>query len=268
MCYNSLHRRLNFSGKRDNFDNQQSTINNQQSTINNQQSTINKAEFDTIAEEYSRILEQDISAVLKGNPHEYFEQYKMYHLKKIFSPSAHIKVLDYGCGIGLFARTLSRTFPAMTIHGFDVSSGSVQKISPELRKGSNRFTSNLDELDTDYDAAFLITVLHHVLPVSDRTGAVRNIFSRLKPGGQLIVIENNMMNPLMRKLVNSTDIDANAVMLRPSECRTLMKDAGFDQIRNKYIEFFPKQLACFMFADRFISWIPLGAQYMITGRKP
>ena len=113
----------------------------------------------------------------------------------------------------------------------------------------------------------LITVLHHVIPVSERPGVINNIYKRLKPGGKLIINEVNMTNPLMRKFVNSLSLDANAVMLKPRECINLLTHAGFRNINNKYVIFFPKQLSRLRFLDKFISWLPLGAQYLTIGEK-
>ena len=157
--------------------------------------------------------------------------------------------------------------PDMTLHGFDVSEESIRNVPDELRIRSNLFTSRLDDLDDDYDAALLVTVLHHVLPKNERRIVMQNIYTRLRAGGKLIIIEHNMKNPLTRKLVTYSEIDRDAVMLEPSESRELLEAAGFTGISRKYIVFFPKQLSCFRFMDRYISWLPLGAQYMVYGSK-
>ena len=155
----------------------------------------------------------------------------------------------------------------MTIHGFDVSSESIKQVPNEIRTGKNFFTSSLSELEGDYDIALLVTVLHHVVPVSERPGVMQNIFRRLKPGGKLIIIEHNLKNPLTRKITMNSKVDAEAVMLEPSECKSLLRDAGFSGISSKYIEFFPKQLSALKFLDKIFSWMPLGAQYMTCGSK-
>ena len=155
----------------------------------------------------------------------------------------------------------------MTIHGFDVSSESIKQVPNEIRTGKNFFTSSLSELEGDYDIALLVTVLHHVVPVSERPGVMQNIFRRLKPGGKLIIIEHNLKNPLTRKIVMNSKVDENAIMLEPSECKNLLRDAGFRDISSKYIVFFPKQLAFLRFMDKIFSRVPLGAQYMTYGIK-
>lgn len=113
----------------------------------------------------------------------------------------------------------------------------------------------------------LITVLHHVIPVSERPGVINNIYKRLKPGGKLIIIEHNMKNFLTRKIVNDSIVDREAIMLKSGECIDLLTHAGFRNINNKYIVFFPKQLGKLRFLDKFISWLPFGAQYLTIGEK-
>lgn len=88
-----------------------------------------------------------------GNPYEYFNQYKIYHLRDIFT-SSQLKILYYACGVGLFSLSIFHAFPDVTIHGLDVSE--------EIRIGNNFFTDRFD------DIALLVTVLHHVVPVSER----------------------------------------------------------------------------------------------------
>ena len=196
----------------------------------------------------------------------------MYCLRDILAKqrrnaSSPLKLLDYGCGVGTISHALFHTMPGITLHGFDVSAESIRNIPSELLTCNNRFTSSLAKLDDDYDAALLITVLHHVTPIAERPAVMRNIYSRLRPGGKLIIIEHNMKNPLTRKVVLNSDIDRDAIMLEASECRKLLKDADFDGVSGRYIVFFPKQLASLRFLDRFISWLPLGAQYMAFGIK-
>lgn len=52
---------------------------------------------------------------------------------------------------------------------------------------------------------------------------MHNIYSRLKPGDKLIIIEHNMKNPLTRKIVTNPEnkIDAETIMLDMAECRLL-----------------------------------------------
>ena len=228
--------------------------------------------FDSYAQDYSNIVAQSLSTALKGNPHEYFEQYKIFCLKDILTEqkrdvSSPLKLLDYGCGRGVFSQALLHAMPGTIIHGFDPSTESVSNTPAELHIGSNLFTSNLDDLHDDYDAALLVTVMHHVLPVSERPAVIHNIYSRLRPGGKIIIIEHNMINPLTRKAVDSCEFDEEAIMLRPSECQALLRGEGFSDISSRYIVFFPKQLERLRFIEKYIHWLPLGAQFITFATK-
>ncbi|MBQ7545171.1 MAG: hypothetical protein IJT02_09555 [Synergistaceae bacterium] len=57
-------------------------------------------------------------------------------------------------------------------------------------------------------------------------------------------------------------------MLALSECRELLKSAGFREIQVRYMIFFPKQVSFMRCLERCISWLPLGAQYMAEGITP
>ena len=221
-------------------------------------------QFDAIAGDYGSQVEAGM--VLKGTSHDYFVRYKLRYIAPLLSGTEAPKVLDYGCGVGLLSKAIADSVPSATIHGFDVSGESVAQVDATLRRGANRFTSSLDDLDDDYDLALLVTVLHHV-PPGERAEVVQNINSRLRPGGVLAVIEHNMANPLTRKSVASCPFDDDAVMLPVSESVALLRGGGFADVRSRYITFWPSQLSFMQFTDGLLGWLPLGAQYMATGRR-
>jgi len=230
-----------------------------------------KAEFDDIAERYSAMMEKGM--VLKGNGHEYFTAYKMYYLKEYIQacrnrhPKSAVKVLDYGCGIGIVSRAIAESFGKVIVHGFDISSESI-KCANEIKHGKNvMFTNNADSLDDDYDMCICCCVLHHVPAGEKQNEVIRNIYHRLKKGGIFIVIEHNMKNPLTRKSVYSCPFDKNAVMLTEREVVHLMEKHSFQNISKRYITFFPKQLSKLRAIDKYLKWCVLGAQHMETGYK-
>lgn len=231
-----------------------------------------KAEFDTIAENYSELMKQGMVLKGAGNDHAYFTAYKMYYLRDFIkkcrqknSPKI-VKILDYGCGIGIVSRAIADTFPNVIVHGFDISAESI-KCADGIRHGKNIFfTSDLHKLDKNYDLCLCCCVLHYV-PEEGRNVVVRNIYKRLKKDGILMVIEHNMKNPLTRKSVDACPFDRHAVMLAPKEVICLMENASFVHTRKKYITFFPKQLASLRIFEKWLRWCPFGAQHMETGRK-
>lgn len=222
------------------------------------------SEFDRIADSYRDDVESGM--VLRGNDHGDFQAYKMLYLGKIIKKYNVRKLLDYGCGVGTLSQVIHTSFPNVTIHGYDISSKSIEDVPMELKKYPNFFTSDYKMLDHDYDLVILSTVLHHV-PLSDRREVMQKVYDTLKRHGHLIVIEHNMKNPLTRRSVEACPFDLEAEMLSIKECRTLIGKAGFTHISQKYITFFPKQLSFMRFLDSYIDWLPLGAQYMINGEK-
>ncbi len=227
------------------------------------------SDFDRVADRYADLVQD--AMMLHGSDHAYFNQYKLFYLKPLIENKQRalgrpVKFLDYGCGIGLMAKVLQTAFPSMILHGFDVSAQSIADIDVGLKCGGNRFTDCLQDLDNDYDIAFLCTVLHHV-DIEEREQVLRNIYARLSNQGELIIIEHNMRNPLTKRSVNNCIFDEDAVMLAPHTCRALLKRAGYHEIQNRYITFFPRQLSKLWVLDRYMAWLPFGAQYMMTGRK-
>lgn len=223
-----------------------------------------QASFDGVASRYKDEVEQGM--VLRGSGHDYFVNYKMHYLRPLIESSANRKVLDYGCGIGLLSEAIIDSCEGATVHGFDVSAESIAHVPDHLRCEPNRFTSDLASLDQDYDIALLVAVLHHI-PIEERETAVTNIFERLRGGGALVIIEHNMLNPLTRKSVGSCVFDEDAIMLEKAESVDLLS-GKFADVTSRYITFWPKQLSFMKWSDRLIGWVPLGAQYMVVGRKP
>ena len=216
--------------------------------------------FDEKAKEYQNELEKGM--ILDGMHHDYFVDYKLFYLSTILNNAK--KVLDYGCGIGLLSNAIIKKHPNLIVHGFDISSESIRIANENKENGQLFFTDSLDELSNDYDVILLVTVLHHV-PINEREQVMKNILNHLKPGGCLIVIEHNTINPLTRKSIDACPLDDDAVMLKMKETKGLMKD--FYKVKGKYITFWPQKLKCLRCFDKFIGWIPFGAQYMCIGNK-
>ncbi len=222
------------------------------------------SDFDYIADSYRDDVESGM--ILKGNNHDYFQEYKMIYIGNIMKQYKVKKLLDYGCGIGTLSCIIHRTFPEAIIHGFDISAKSIENVPSELKQQSNYFTSNYDTLDDDYDLVIVSTVLHHV-PLEDRREVMKKIHGTLKQHGHIVIIEHNMVNPLTRMSVKKCSFDVNAKMLSIKECIQLVEDTQFQNVSYRYITFFPKQLSFMRFIDLYIGWLPLGAQYMIVGER-
>lgn len=231
-----------------------------------------KAEFDDIAGQYTQMMKKGMVLKGKGNNHAYFTAYKMYYLQeyiRAYRKKHHksmIKILDYGCGIGIVSRALAESFDKVKVQGFDISSKSIQCAQKIKHKKNVSFTNHLEKLDHDYDLCICCCVLHHV-PAEERDAVMRNIYQRLRKGGMLIIIEHNMKNPFTKKSVYLCPFDKNAVMMTETEVIRLMKKNAFTHWKKRYITFFPKQLSRLRVFDPYLKWCALGAQHMEIGYK-
>lgn len=220
--------------------------------------------FNRDATDYEECVNAETSIL--GNSHEDFNIYKMQYLKPYLDVDHSIKLLDYGCGIGLLSRTIQRNFKNVILHGFDISTEEIKNLVPELQRPGNRFTSNLDEIDDDYDVILLATVLHHV-PPETRDEVINICYEHLSYKGILIVFEHNVINPMTKNLVLHSGSDRLEFMLSMHEVENRISRAGFHAVCGKYIVFFLKQLGLLRHFEGLISKLPLGAQYMVIGKK-
>ena len=220
-------------------------------------------DFEKVADKYKDLVNK--SLVIPNNEVDYFAEYRAKYLLRILGKDFYGKILDYGCGIGIMSRHIKNNFEKSELHGFDISEESIKNI-PNIMKKNGRFVTSLDKLDKDYDFAILCNVMHHV-KLNERQEIIRNIFRRLKRGGNLFIFEHNPSNPLTQMVVDRCVFDKEAILLKPYECIEYMKKSGFSKEEKKYILFFPQQFAYLNKIDRYLSWLPLGAQYLVVGTK-
>lgn len=216
--------------------------------------------FDRFAERYQEIVDAST-----GDASAYFAQLKASYLATLVTRGFSGKVLDFGCGIGLVSRALAHALPDAQLHGFDPSSDSVARVPAELQV-RGRFVTDLAALDEDYGVAVLANVLHHIRP-AERAAAITEIVGRLAPGGRVVVFEHNRWNPATRWVVATCPLDADAVLLPRREARRHLISAGLAVERSDYVTFFPRRLAALQPLEARLSWLPLGAQYAVVGRK-
>jgi SAM-dependent methyltransferase len=221
------------------------------------------AEFDNFSDDYKEILNESLK--ISGYGAEFFAEYKARYAYNLFIKGFYGKILDYGCGVGLLSNFLKKYFPASTLHGYDSSGASIEKIDSSLID-HGIFTTQSDQLDRDYDLIVVSNVLHHI-PAKDRRDTFEVFRKLLSIGGRLLVFEHNPINPFTRWIVNHCPLDRNATLLTSRKAQAFMSLAKLRTIRLDYIMFFPRSLSLLSSFEHFISWCPLGAQYAIVGEK-
>jgi len=208
----------------------------------------------------------DESVYLTGENGECFADLKARYLARTLGADFSGKVLDFGCGIGLLARSLLHHLPACRVHGYDPSDASIEQIEPAVRS-KGKFTAQEDDLDLSYDLIVLSNVMHHI-EVDKRQETVSRLCGLLAPGGYVAVFEHNPVNPLTRWIVHICPFDKGVVLLRPGDVRQCFQCAHLRTVKRDYITFFPRWFAWLRPLEPFLSWCPVGAQYAMLGRKP
>lgn len=224
----------------------------------------NKVNFDDYTNNYDELLRESTSFFSSNE--KYFSKYKVEILKRSLSDPRRVKtILEFGCGIGRNIEYIQELFPDAKIVGTDISTESI-KIAAE-NNPKVRFEVESDSLKLgQFDVIFIAGVFHHIHPNS-RESVLRTINERLAPGGTLIIFEHNPFNPVTRNIVNNCPYDADAILIKPSELKNLLRTNGLVIKKTSYCLFIPPKLSFLSSIESYLGWLPLGGQYFITARK-
>lgn len=183
------------------------------------------------------------------------------------SPVAQSVCLDIGCGIGV-------SHPLMAPHvgslsGTDVSDEAIETARSENPEVDYRAYDGerLPYENASFDFSSTVCVMHHV-PTAQWPGFVAEAFRVTKPGGLFAVYEHNPINPMTRWAVWRCPFDHDAVLLRAKRTQALLRNAGFEIVVRRYLFFLPFDRPWARRFDKLLRWLPLGAQYVVCGRRP
>ena len=216
--------------------------------------------FDDYAARYTDVHAANLKAT--GEAPEYFARYKVDCLKRLGIGST-ASILDFGCGIGNLTTLLTEHFAR--VGGYDPSPESLKRVRERVPKAT--FFDSPETIPRDeFDAVVMAGVLHHI-PPERRPSVIDAARSALRPGGQLVVFEHNPFNPLTRRAVDTCPFDDDAILLKPSEVRRRLKQAGLSDVHQDYIVFFPAALSWLRRLEPNLGWLPVGAQTLTVGRR-
>ncbi len=147
---------------------------------------------------------------------------------------AGMRVLEVGCGTGLFTEMFSRT--GAQILAVDISPELLAKARARgLPEDKVRFMEKpFEDCDVDgpFDAIIGSSVLHHL----DVKAALSRIYTLLKPGGIMSFAEPNMLNPQVfaerkfRSLPCFWYVSPDETAFVRWSFRTLLLKAGFEKV--------------------------------------
>ena len=227
-------------------------------------------DFDEYSERYRDAVEESISFV--GADLDFFTQAKAEVLlelvrDRVGEPTG-ASFLDVGCGPGETDALLKGRVGRLA--GVDVATRMVERASglnpwADYRRFEPGKSMPFEE--GSFDVCFAISVLHHV-PRSERPALIDAMKLILRPGGLLVLVEHNPLNPLTRHAVAGCEFDRDAELLRSQEARRLLRQAGLPNPGRRYILFFPRASGLLRGIERRLGWFPLGAQYAAFAQRP
>jgi len=118
------------------------------------------------------------------------------HLDEIVPllPRKKCRCLDVGCGYGRIAQEVVLYNSKAFVHGIDVAPTFVHLFNKKLGKRGKAIVADVRKLpfgDNYFDFVWMIATLMYLEKKSDQEQAIHEIFRVLKPGGTVIMIEDN-----------------------------------------------------------------------------
>ena len=231
-----------------------------------------EAEFDKFAAEYRTLHAESIKA--SGEDPEYFAEYKIVDVAAELARARggivdRAAVLDFGAGVGYSVPFFGRHMPRARVTCLDVSQKSLD-IGAEKHGGAADFRhfdgKRIPYPDGTFDVALASCVFHHI-PHSEHVHLLAEIRRVLAPKGLLLVFEHNPLNPLTRHAVNTCIFDEHAVLIGAPTLRRRALAAGFGAADVRYRIFFPHWARGLRPIEKWLTWLPLGAQYYVRATK-
>jgi SAM-dependent methyltransferase len=231
-----------------------------------------RSEFDDYADNYRSELSH-VCRRLVDPGENYFVDLKAAEIHRLVREQgcdpARLMIADIGCGIGDFEKRLAADFKQTL--AFDLSLKMVevaQRLAP-LTQGGYLCADCLaiPLADGSADVVFASSMFHH-MPENSLAAAVAELARICRSGGLVVCFEHNPFNPVTQMVVRTTPIDKTAKLMRSSAVRCAFAQVGLRQIERRYILFGPKAVDVRL--ARFGPWlqrVPLGAQYLVAGRK-
>jgi ubiquinone/menaquinone biosynthesis C-methylase UbiE len=222
------------------------------------------AEFDKFADEYLSTHAANIR--ISGEDPDYFARYKIEEVRRRWSAAKAVEpvaILDFGTGIGNSLPFLAKTFPTAKVTGLDVSEKSLsvaERRFPGVAELVRYDGGDIPMADASFDLIFSSCVFHHI-EADTHVRLFKQLKRLLKPGGLMTIFEHNPINPVTRHIVATCPFDENAVLIPSGELKRRQTDAGFGRIDVAYTGFFPGALAALRPLERYMTALPVGAQY-------
>ena len=223
------------------------------------------AEFDRFADEYTATHADNIR--ISGEDPAYFARYKIEEVRRRWDLAGRDEpraVLDFGTGIGNSLPHLHRLFPGAEVVGVDVSERSLEVAErrfPDAAKLVRYAGEGPVPLEGGrFQLVFSACVFHHI-DAAEHGRLLAELRRLLSPGGWLVIFEHNPVNPATRHIVATCPFDEHAVLIPAAELKQREEAVGLRDVEVAYTGFFPGALRALRPLERFMTGLPVGAQY-------
>jgi SAM-dependent methyltransferase len=221
--------------------------------------------FDQYAKEYDELLSDPLRDRFAGGSDFFIRQKCRVVADRLPKTDGRaLRVLDAGCGQGTAFKFFERD---VHVFGTDIS-------QPMLRPAAQRGPVAVQEPlqlpfpDDTFDAAYAFCIYHHI-PDDDHVRHLAELRRVVKPGAEVMVFEHNPYNPVTATIFKRAPIDRGCHMIKPAALRRTFGAAGLQQLAQGFLLFVPEALhPLFGVLESGLSWLPLGGQYFVAGRKP
>ena len=224
-------------------------------------------QFDSFAEDYDAALNKGLS--VSGEDKNYFARGRMACLAGALARLGKrpAEIMDFGCGTGSATPFVFEVFPEARLVGTDISDKSLA-VARRHHGGPRASFALMDQYKPagQLDMIFCNGVFHHI-PLGERGKCVKYVLDALAPGGLFALFENNPWNPGTRLVMSRIPFDRDAITLSPPQTRKMLRDGGFEIVRSVSVFYFPRLLKWLRPAEKLLGGLPLGAQYLVLGRK-
>ena len=227
-----------------------------------------KRPFDKYRDNYEDVLQR--SFALPGLKPAFFTRAKAEHIRstiqRLLGPTTSRSILDVGCGIGTIDAYLAPYFnkiAAIDIAGELLASARINVAGVDFREYDG---VTIPFSDHFFDAVFAVCVFHH-LPPDQQMFMLKEMKRVVRPGGTVAIYEHNPMNPLTRRTVANCEFDEHIDLVKPRLLRKLYAKCGLKVAFQAYILFFPFRNSLLRRLEEAISFLPLGAQFSLWGRR-
>jgi ubiquinone/menaquinone biosynthesis C-methylase UbiE len=165
-------------------------------------------------------------------------------IEDIFSSTSII--LDIGCGSGSFIKGLSESYAHPKYIGIDEDRKSIELAKLCLKENQSFYLGQIEGTDIPYDIDCITMILAlHEIDSKNRLSVLKKCFSRLAPGGYLLVMEfpypddkSEFSNPkfLMGTLDQYFEMTWGTEHIGWSDQKKLIENAGFHQVTRYFLD--------------------------------